>query len=99
MRVVLLGTNILKISFVQYDICESIKRGNAVIGVYVHNIKDMLTGQISSKCNVHTEIGQYNDNLPAYFDKHNDVIYDYKIDNGYENLGQWVESASKKNGK
>lgn len=97
--VVLLGTNTLKRPFVQYEICESIKRGNAVIGVYVHNIKDMQTGQISLKCNVHTAIGQYNDNSPAYFDKHNDRIYDYKSDNGYENLGQWVESAAKKKGK
>lgn len=97
--VVLLGTNTLKRPFVQYEICESIKRGNAVIGVHVHNIKDMLTGQISLKCNIHTVIGQYNDNSPAYFDNHNDGVYDYKIDNGYENLGQWVESAAKKKGK
>ncbi|ACD24082.1 hypothetical protein FDE76_16205 [Clostridium botulinum] len=97
--VVLLGTNTLKRPFVQYEICESIKRGNAVIGVHVNNIKDMQTRQISLKCNVHTAIGQYNDNSPAYFDKHNDGIYDYMSDNGHENLGQWVESAAKKKGK
>nr|WP_241394853.1 hypothetical protein [Clostridium beijerinckii] len=76
----------MKRPFVQYEICESIKRGNAVISVHVHNIKDILTGQISLKYNIHTVIGQYNDNSPTYFDNHNDGVYDYKIDNGYENL-------------
>ena len=42
--VVLLGTNTLTRPFFQYEICKSIKRGNVVIGVHVHNIKDMQTG-------------------------------------------------------
>lgn len=97
--VVLLGTNTLTRPFVQYEICESIKRGNAVIGVHIHNIKDMLTGRTSTQCNVHSIIGQYRDNSPAYFDKHSDGIYDYSLDCGYDNLGLWVEKAAKKKGK
>lgn len=97
--VVLLGTNTLTRPFVQYEICESIKRGNAVIGVHINNIRDMITGSTSSKCNLHSVIGQYEDNTPAYFDNHNDGVYDYILDNGYENLGKWVESAAKKKGK
>lgn len=97
--VVLLGTNTLTRPFVQYEICESIKRGNAVIGVYVHNIKDMITGLTSSKCNTHSVIGHYNDNTPAYFDNISDGTYDYIIENGYENLRVWVEDAAKKKGK
>lgn len=97
--VVLLGANTLTKPFVQYEICESIKRGNAVIGVHVHNIKDMLTGCTSSKCNTHSVIGRYSDNTSAYFDVVSDGIYDYIIENGYENLGEWVESAAKIKGK
>lgn len=97
--VVLLGTNTLTRPFVQYEICESIKRGNAVIGIHVHNIKDMLTGWTSSKCNTHAVIGHYNDNTPAYFDNINQGIYDYILENGYANLGAWVENAAKKKGK
>ena len=97
--VVLLGTNTLTRSFVQYEICESIKRGNAVIGVHINNIRDMITGRTSTKCNLHSVIGYYEDNTSAYFDKHNDGVYDYIHDNGYENLGKWVESAAKKKEK
>ena len=39
--VVLIGRETLNRPFVQYEICESINRGNAIIGVYIHNIKDM----------------------------------------------------------
>lgn len=38
--VVLLGTNTLSRKFVQYEICESIKRGNAIVGIHINNIRD-----------------------------------------------------------
>src|SRR5690554_739785 len=55
--VVLIGAETLNRPFVQYEICESLKRGNAVIGVYIDGIKDMKTGFTSSRCNPHTVIG------------------------------------------
>ena len=39
--VVLIGADTLNRPFVQYEICESLKRGNAVIGVYIHRIKNV----------------------------------------------------------
>jgi len=41
--VVLLGSETLNRPFVQYEICKSIERGNGVIGVYIHGIRDMRT--------------------------------------------------------
>ncbi len=92
--VVLIGADTLNRPYVQYEICESLKRGNAVIGVYVQRIKDFY-GRISTACNRHTVIGYYDDGTPAYFDNIADGIYDYVNDNGYNNLGKWVGSAVK----
>lgn len=93
--VVLLGSETLNRPFVQYEICQSLKRGNAVIGVYIHGIRDMRTLKCSSKANVHSIIGYYQDNTPAYFDNVCDGIYDYTTQNGYLNMGIWIESAAK----
>ena len=97
--VVLIGSETLNRPFVQYEICESLKRGNGVIGVYIHNIRDMITQKGSMKGNPHTVIGYYNDGSPAYFDNVCDGIYDYTYDNGYENLGTWIENAARSHNK
>lgn len=96
--VVLLGTNTLSRHFVQYEICESIKRGNAILGIHINRIKDMATGKISAKGNVHTIIGYYPSGSAAYFDNICDGIYDYVDNNGYANLGVWVERAAQARG-
>lgn len=97
--VVLIGAETLNRPYVQYEICKSIQRGNAVIGVLIHNIKDMRTGGLSARGNTHTVIGQYNDGSPAYFDTICDGIYDYYSQNGYQNMGTWIENAAKAHGK
>lgn len=97
--VVLIGSETLNRQFVQYEICESLKRGNAIIGVHINGIRDMRTSMGSSKGNTNTVVGYYNDNTPAYFDKVCDGIYDYTTQNGYNNLGTWIESAAKAHGK
>lgn len=93
--IVLIGAETLERPYVQYEICKSLERGNALIGVYIHRVKN-LAGYTSFACNRHTIIGYYNDNAPAYFDDVADGIYDYVLDNGYANLGSWVESAGRK---
>ena len=97
--VVLIGQETLNRPFVQYEIRKSIERGNAIIGVYIHNIKDMITQKTSIKGNPHTIIGYYEGKIPAYFDNICDGIYDYSQDNGYSNLGIWIEEAAQKKDK
>lgn len=96
--VVLIGKETLNRPFVKYEICESINRGNGIIGIYIHNIKDMITQKRSAQGDSHSIIN-YKDNLPVYFDDICDGIYDYIGDNGYENLGKWIEKAAKKDNK
>ena len=92
--VVLIGAETLNRPFVQYEICKSIQRGNALIGVHVNGIKDMRTSLTSDKGKVHTIIGNYSDGTPAYFDDVCDGIYDYTTQNGYYNMGRWIEAAA-----
>ena len=97
--VVLIGKETLNRPFVQYEIRKSVERGNAIIGVCIHNIKDMITQKTSIKGNPHTIIGYYEGKIPAYFDNICDGIYDYSQDNGYTNLGIWIEEAAQKKDK
>ena len=97
--VVLIGSDTLNRPFVQYEICKSLQKGNAVIGVYINNIKDMRTQKYSTRCNSHTIIGYYDDKSPAYFDDICDGIYDYTFQDGYKNLGTWIEKAAKLHNK
>lgn len=97
--IVLIGSETLNRPFVQYEICKSLQRGNAVIGVHINGIKDMRTLMTATKGNTHTVIGYYDDKSPAYFDSICDGIYDYITQNGYANMGTWIESAAKKRTK
>lgn len=97
--VVLIGAETLDRPFVQYEICQNLQRGNGVIGVHINGIRDMVQGISSLKGNVHTIIGYYNNGSPAYFDAIADGIYDYSSGNGYQNLGNWIESAARKHNK
>lgn len=97
--VVLIGTETLNRPFVQYEICKSLQRGNAVIGVHINGIRDMRTLVTSSKGNVNSVIGYYDNNEPAFFDDICDGIYDYSSQNGYTNMGKWIEAAAKKHNK
>ena len=55
--VVLIGAETLNRPFVQYEICKSLQRENALIGVHINGIKDMRSLKTSAKGNVHTVIG------------------------------------------
>lgn len=97
--VVLIGSDTLNRPYVHYEICQSLQKNNGVIGVYIHNIKDMQTLKTSSKGIAHTVIGHYSDGRPAYFDEVCDGIYDYSAQDGYNNLGKWIEDAATKHGR
>ena len=54
---ILIGAETLNRPYVQYEICQSRNKGNALIGVYINNLRD-LSGNTSIACNRHTCIGQ-----------------------------------------
>jgi hypothetical protein len=80
--VVLIGTETSKRKYVQYEIEQSWEKGNGLIGVYIHNIKDK---------DKHTE-PKGEDPFAAMGYK-GIRTYDWVHDDGYKNLGDWVEAA------
>lgn len=81
---VLLGQETGSRDYVQYEIDQSIARGNGLLGVWIYKIKD-LNGQTDE---------QGTNPLPSKY-----KVYAWNNDNGYVNFGTWVEEAAKAAGK
>jgi len=81
--VVLVGEKTCSSKWVKYEIEQSIERGNGLIGVDISKIKD-LRGNTTGRCG----------EIPNNYD-----FYLWNKDDGYNNLGKWIEKAAKKSGK
>lgn len=90
--VVLIGKETLDRHFIKYEIMQSIIKGNAIVGVLIHNVPDMRTLKKSEQGDLSTTIC-YRNGKPVRFYEICDVLYDYDEDDGYKNLGKWVEDA------
>jgi hypothetical protein len=96
--VVLIGYETASREYVGYEIVTSHQNKKGLLGIYIHNIKDV---------NQKTDIKGQNP-----FDKWQITVngkvkllseiyktYDWVNNNGYENLGKWVEEAAKQAGR
>lgn len=81
--VVLVGAKTCSSRWVKYEIEQSIKRGNGLIGIDVSKIKD-FQGNTSERCS----------RIPQGYN-----FYLWNNDEGYKNIGSWVEQAAKDAGK
>jgi hypothetical protein len=75
---VLIGSETASRRWIKYEIGKSQDRGNALIGIYIYNIKD-LDGKTATKGT---------NPLPD-----DAKTYDWVNDDGYNNLGTWVDTA------
>jgi hypothetical protein len=95
---VLIGTKTWERRWVQYEITQSYNRGNGLLGVYIHNIKD-LNGYVDAKGNNPFDYIYIEQNgRKAYFSEVYPT-YDWILGNGYKNFGAWVETAAKAAGR
>jgi len=89
--VVLIGAETSKREWVDYEIQQSYARGNALLAIYIHNLKDK-DGSTDMK----------GDNpLDKFYDEQNGQrlsdlypTYDWVNDDGYNNVGEWMERAA-----
>ncbi|MEH0092559.1 TIR domain-containing protein [Vibrio metschnikovii] len=81
--VVLVGEETCSSRWVKYEIEQSIKRGNGLLGIDISKIKN-LQGETSERC------GQ----IPKGYQ-----FYLWNKDEGYKNMGDWIETAAKEAGK
>lgn len=76
---VLVGAETCASRWVKYEIEQSIKRGNGLLGIDISKIKD-FTGKTSERCG----------KIPVGYD-----FYLWNNDDGYNKLGDWVEKTAK----
>jgi hypothetical protein len=81
--VVLVGANTCTSKWVKYEIEKSIKKGNGLLGIDISKIQDLL-GDTSERC------GEIPEGFPFYY---------WNSDEGYHNMGDWIEKAAKDAGK
>jgi len=93
--VVLIGYETHEREYVRYEIEQSYKRGNGLLGIYIHNLKDQ---------NGRTDYEGKNPFDNWYIKRNGEKIYlsslyptyDWVNDDGYNNLGDWIEAAAEK---
>jgi len=81
--VVLVGDKTCDSRWVKYEIEKSIEIGNGLLGIDVSKIKD-LQGNTSERC------GKF----PKGYN-----FYLWNNDDGYKNMGDWIEKAAKNAGR
>lgn len=89
---VLIGSHTADRKYVKYEIDRSIERGNGLLGIYIHNIKDMRGLTSRQGRNPFDDLTwMSNSQKLSLTYRTYDWIYDY----GYQHLGDWVEIAAK----
>lgn len=96
--VVLIGAETADREYVKYELSKSYSKGNGMLGIYIHKLKDKNGNTSAKGTNYFGEIGKDRDGNPVYFSS-SYTTYDWVDDDGYNNLGKWVEDAAKKAGK
>lgn len=82
--VVLIGAETSARYWVRYEIEQSIKLGKGLLGVRIHAIKDSSGS---------SDLEGLNPLASCY------QVYDWFPDNGYANLGKWIEDAARAAGR
>lgn len=81
--VVLVGEKTCSSRWVKYEIAKSIEIGNGLLGIDVSKVKD-LQGNTSDRCG----------KIPNGYD-----FYLWNNQEGYKNMGDWIEKAAKAAGR
>lgn len=92
--VVLIGSETSNREYVKYELEKSWEKGNGILGIYIHQIKNK-DGKISTKgSNAFGPIfTSTKDDKKYFYERFN--TYDWVNDDGYNNMGKWIESAAK----
>ncbi len=88
---VLIGKETSQREWVRFEIIESRKKGNAVIGITIHNIKDK-DGNKDTKGNLDFGIIDIDNNGNELSFTNLYPVYDWVNDNGYDNLETWINN-------
>lgn len=96
--VVLIGSTTAGRKWINYEITSSHKKGNGLLGIYVHNQKNSK-GLTSTKGKNPFEDWSITRNGQKVLLSSIYPTYDWVNNDGYTNMGTWIEEAAKKAGK
>lgn len=96
--VVLIGRETSSRPYVKYEIEQSYSRGNGILGIYIHGIKDQSGNTSLKGDNYFGVIGKDSQGNDVYFSSEY-TTYDWVNDNGMNNLGSWIETAAQAVGR
>jgi hypothetical protein len=92
--VILIGSDTAGKKWIDYEIKASHEKGNGILGIYIHKINDKNSNTTTKGLN---PLDHWN------FKKDGKVItypvYDWVADDGYKNMGDWIEKAAKAAGR
>ena len=86
---VLIGSETAERDWVDYEIRRSWERGNGLVGVRIHNVKNLDGKTDATGLNPFDSIYLTDEQKLSSICK----TYDWVTDNGIKNLGAWVEDA------
>jgi hypothetical protein len=96
--IVLIGAETGNRDYVKYELEQSWKKGNGILGIWIHQIKDKDRKTDTKGNNTFGPIfTSPSDGKKYFFERF--PTYDWVDDDGYNKLGDWVEAAAKKAGK
>ncbi len=95
---VLIGAKTSTREWIKYEIDESLKKGNGLLGIYIHKCP-LFDGSTDSKGtnpfdNLYLDRSGRKEYLSEIYES-----YDWINDKGYSNLGTWIEKAARNAGK
>jgi len=96
--VVLIGRETAQRPYVLYEIKKSYARGNGLLGVNIYKIKN-LQGEVDDSGENPFDKLLVSENGAKVALSSKFPVYNWNNDNGYANLGSWIEAAAKKAGR
>jgi len=93
--VVLIGAETNSRDYVKYELEQSWKKGNGILGIYIHQMKDSDGKTCTKGSNTFGPIFTNPDDDKKYFFERF-LTYDWVDDDGCNKLGDWVEAAATK---
>lgn len=96
--VVLIGSETSNRDYIKYELKKSWEKGNGILGIYIHKNKNINGNTSASGDNQFGPIftSPYDDK-EYFFERFK--TYDWVVDNGYINMGKWIEETAKKAGR
>lgn len=97
--VVLIGAETSQRKWVNYEIWESYNRRKGLLGIYIHNLKNINGQTDAGGLNPFDYIYVENTNPRIYLLSQLYPTYNWLSEDGYRNIGLWIEDAARQAGR